>query len=71
MRKLFLLVLSISISSLLLAQAPGKETGKGGAKGGAKGGGRAAPAVPGYEVSADRKVTFRWRASEAATARKR
>jgi enterochelin esterase family protein len=67
MRKLFLLVLSISISSLLLAQAPGKETGKGGAKGGAKGGGRAAPAVPGYEVSADRKVTFRWRASEAAT----
>src|SRR6185369_12968179 len=55
--KLFLLGLSLTIS--LLAQAPGKGT--------AKGGGRAAPAVPGYEVGTDRRVTFRLRAPEAAT----
>src|SRR4029077_9409970 len=69
MRKLFVLALSITISSLLLAQAPipGKDGGKGGDKGAAKGGGRGAPAVPGYEVSADRKVTFKLRAPEATT----
>jgi len=54
-----LLVVSIAFGSLLMAQAPGK--------GAAKGGGRAAPAVPAYEVSADRKVTFRLRAPEATT----
>jgi enterochelin esterase-like enzyme len=54
-----LLIFSIAICSLALAQAPGK--------GAAKGGGRAAPAEPGYQVSADRKVTFRLRAPEAAT----
>jgi enterochelin esterase-like enzyme len=59
MRRLLALAFSISISSLLLAQAPGK--------GAAKGGGRAAPAEPGYQVSADRKVTFKLRAPEATT----
>jgi enterochelin esterase family protein len=59
MRKLFVLALSITISSLLWAQAPGK--------GAAKGGGRGAPAEPGYQVSADRKVTFKLRAPEATT----
>jgi enterochelin esterase-like enzyme len=63
MRKLFVLALSISCGSLLLAQAPGRGAGKGAAKGG----GRAAPAVPGYEVSADRRVTFHLRAPEATT----
>src|ERR1041384_6107694 len=63
MRKTVLLTLVFS--SLLTAQAP--VPGKGAAKGAAKGGGRAAPAVPGYEVSADRKVTFRLRAPEANT----
>jgi enterochelin esterase-like enzyme len=58
-RNVLVLGLSIAISSLLCAQAPGK--------GAAKGGGRAAPAEPGYQVSADRKVTFRLRAPEAAT----
>lgn len=57
MRKIF--ILALAIGSLALAQAPGK--------GAAKGGGRGAPAVPGYEVSADRKVTFRLRAPEATT----
>ena len=57
MRKIFILMLAIG--SLALAQAPGK--------GAAKGGGRGAPAEPGYEVSADRKVTFRLRAPEANT----
>jgi enterochelin esterase-like enzyme len=56
-RKIF--ILALAIGSLALAQAPGK--------GAAKGGGRGAPAVPGYEVSADRKVTFRLRAPEATT----
>jgi len=54
-----LLILSIALSWLSFAQAPGK--------GAAKGGGRAAPAVPGYEVGTDRRVTFRLRAPEAAT----
>ena len=54
-----LLILSIAFSWLSFAQAPGK--------GAAKGGGRAAPAVPGYEVGTDRRVTFRLRAPEAAT----
>jgi enterochelin esterase-like enzyme len=58
MRKIVVLGLSIALSSLLLAQAPGK--------GAAKGGGRAAPAVPGYEVSADRKVSFRLRAPDVS-----
>src|SRR5258706_7904749 len=40
MRKILVLALSIAISSVLFAQAPGK----------GKGGGRAAPAVPGSEV---------------------
>jgi enterochelin esterase-like enzyme len=56
MRKL--LLLSLIFSSLTLAQAPGKA---------AKGGGRAAPAEPGYQISADRKVTFHLRAPQAAT----
>jgi enterochelin esterase-like enzyme len=56
-RKIF--ILALAIGSLALAQAHGK--------GAAKGGGRGAPAVPGYEVSADRKVTFRLRAPEATT----
>jgi enterochelin esterase family protein len=56
MRKILVLALSVAIS--LLAQAPGK--------GAAKGGGRGAPAEPGYQVSPDRKVTFRLRAPEAA-----
>lgn len=59
MRKILALAFSIAISSLVLAQAPGK--------GAAKGGGRGAPAEPGYQVSPDRKVTFRLRAPEAAT----
>jgi len=59
MRKTLVLALSITVSALVWAQAPGK--------GAAKGGGRAAPAVPGYEVSTDRKVTFRLRAPEATT----
>ncbi|HSP69950.1 MAG TPA: alpha/beta hydrolase-fold protein [Bryobacteraceae bacterium] len=54
-----LLALSVVLSSLALAQTPGK--------GAAKGGGRPAPAVPGYEVSADRRVTFRLRAPEVST----
>ena len=58
MRKLLVLALSIAISPLAQA-APGK--------GAAKGGGRGAPAEPGYQVSADRKVTFRLRAPEATT----
>jgi|SRR5581483_8991814 len=53
-----ILVLSLLCSSALLAQAPGKA---------AKGGGRAAPAEPGYQISADRKVTFRLRAPQANT----
>jgi enterochelin esterase-like enzyme len=60
--KIFVLALSVTIS--LLAQAPPASSS---AKGAAKGGGRGAPAVPGYEVSADRKVTFRLRAPEATT----
>jgi len=56
MRKL--LLLSLIFSSLTLARAPGKA---------AKGGGRAAPAEPGYQISADRKVTFRLRAPQATT----
>jgi enterochelin esterase-like enzyme len=60
MRKILVLALSIAISSLLLAQAPGKGAAKGG-----KGGGRGAPAEPGYQVSAERTVTFRLRAPEA------
>jgi enterochelin esterase family protein len=48
----------------LLAQAPPASNS---AKGAAKGGGRGAPAEPGYQVSADRKVTFRLRAPEATT----
>src|SRR5438045_3501443 len=55
--KIFVIALSLAIGAL--AQAPGK--------GAAKGGGRAAPAVPGYEVSGDRKVTFKLRASDATT----
>src|SRR5579864_4512481 len=66
MRKILVLALSITISSLLVAQAP-PAASKGGGKGAAKGGGRGAPAVPGYEVSADRKVTFRLRAPEVST----
>jgi enterochelin esterase family protein len=62
MRRIFALALSITISSQLWAQAP-PASGK--AKGAAKGGGRGAPAVPGYDVSADRKVTFRLRAPDA------
>ncbi|HEY2843448.1 MAG TPA: alpha/beta hydrolase-fold protein, partial [Bryobacteraceae bacterium] len=64
MRARKILIFSIVCSSMLLAQAPGKGAAKGAA---AKGGGRAAPAVPGYEVSTDRKVTFRLRAPEAST----
>jgi len=60
--KIFVLALSVAIS--LLAQAPPASNN---AKGAAKGGGRGAPAVPGYEVSADRKVTFKLRAPEATT----
>jgi enterochelin esterase-like enzyme len=68
MRKLLVLALAITISSLLVAQAPpASGNGKGAAKGAGKGGGRGAPAVPGYEVSADRKVTFRLRAPEVST----
>ena len=59
MRKIQVLIFSIALSSLALAQAPGK--------GAAKGGGRGAPAVPGYEISTDRKVTFKLRAPEATT----
>jgi enterochelin esterase-like enzyme len=66
MRRTLALAFLIAISSLLLAQAP-PTPGKGGAKGAAKGGGRGAPAVPGYEVSADRKVTFRLRAPDVST----
>ncbi|MCU1339161.1 MAG: putative esterase, partial [Bryobacterales bacterium] len=62
MRKILVLAVSFTLSSLLLAQAPPAP-----GKGAAKGGGRAAPAVPGYEVSADRKVTFRLHAPEATT----
>src|SRR5438477_7197984 len=54
-----LLIFSVAFCSLSLAQAPGK--------GAPKGGGRAAPAVPGYEVGTDRRVTFHLRAPEAAT----
>ncbi len=69
MRKLFTLALSITISSLLLlGQAPPPSGNANGApKGAAKGGGRGAPAEPGYQVSADRKVTFRLRAPDVAT----
>jgi len=59
MRKAFVLALSIAISSPLWAQAP--------SRGAAKSGGRGAPAEPGYQVSTDRKVTFRLRAPEATT----
>jgi enterochelin esterase-like enzyme len=59
MRKILILALAVVVSSLTFGQAPGK--------GAAKGGGRAAPAEPGYQVSADRKVTFRLRAPEATT----
>jgi enterochelin esterase-like enzyme len=59
MRKLFVLALSLTLSSVLLAQAPGK--------GAAKGGGRGAPAEPGYQVSTDRKVTFHLRAPNVST----
>ena len=54
-----ILVLALSVAIGLLAQGPGK--------GAAKAGARAAPAEPGYQVSADRKVTFRLRAPEATT----
>ena len=55
MRKI--LVLSLVCSSALLAQTPGK----------AKGSGRGAPAEPGYQITADHRVTFRLRAPQATT----
>src|SRR5689334_5138585 len=58
MRKLLVLAFSIAAGSMLFAQGPGK---------GAPKGGRGAPAVPGYELSADRKVTFKLRAPDATT----
>jgi enterochelin esterase-like enzyme len=59
-----IVVLALSVAISLLAQAPPASSS---AKGAAKGGGRGAPAVPGYEVSSDRKVTFKLRAPEATT----
>src|SRR5262245_46208109 len=56
-------VLPIVLSSLILAQAPQSGGQAGGRGRGGRGG--AAPALPSYEVSADRQVTFRLRAPEA------
>jgi enterochelin esterase family protein len=61
MRNTFLLVLSVGIGSLLLAQAPTPGTPSAGR--GGRGG--APPAQPAYEVHSDRTVTFKLRAPEA------
>ena len=61
MRNTFLLVLSVGIGSLLLAQAPTPGTPSAG-----RGGRGGAPlAQPAYEVHSDRTVTFKLRAPEA------
>ena len=64
MNKTSTLILLILFGSVVMAQTPAPRGGQAGARGGR---GAAAPAQPSYEVSADRKVTFRLRAPEAAT----
>jgi enterochelin esterase family protein len=59
MRTTSILALSLTLGSVLLAQAP---AGRGGRAGGR---GPAAPAAPAYEVHPDGTVTFKLRAPEA------
>ena len=58
---LIVMLAAMALGSALRAQAPPAATGRG------RGRGPAAPALPNYEVRADRTVTFRLRAPDATT----
>jgi enterochelin esterase-like enzyme len=64
MRRIVIFALSLTVASLLPAQAPPPADGRGG-RGGRGGGGRGGPAQLAYEVHPDRTVTFKLRAPQA------
>ena len=65
MRNIALVAISISLGTLLLAQAPSAPAGQAAGPSGRGGRGRAPAAPPAYAVNPDRTVTFRLRAPEA------